>query len=250
MQSLTSYYLIKIQNKMKKNLFIALAAFLLVATSSCKRTVEGENNRWNANKQEVEEMRAKYSNFEAALDEIMEKAEAKMNEAESASSEDASIKLMTAANSIITSSFVPKLKKFDSKVNDIEDLAAKAAQIPGDHSDNDAAWTAKNSADRAIRDARKSLNSAQINNLSAAESIVNSAMQNLDRAKSRLNNVISKAKEKQEAKEKAEEDKKAAENAAKTEEKKKAQPVKCSYCGKNNDPGSKECGGCGAPVEG
>jgi hypothetical protein len=235
---------------MKKLLFFALAALLLVANTSCKRTVEGESNKWKANKQSVEQMRANYSNFGAAFDEILEKAEAKMNEAESASSEDQSIKLMAEANGIISSSFVNKLKNFDRKVNDIEDLAAKAAQIPGDHSDNDAAWVAKNSADRAIRDARNSLKSAQISNVAAAEGVVSSAMQNLERAEKRLKDVISKTEKKIDDKEKAEEDKKAQEEAAKAEEEKKAEPVKCGYCGKMNDPGAKECGSCGAPIEG
>ncbi len=233
---------------MKKSLLFALMAVLLVFSTACKRTAEGESNRWKANKKTLEQLKAQYPNFSAAFDEVLQKAEAKMQAAENAGSEDESIKMMAEANRIATPSFVTKLKGMDSKINTIEDLAAKAAQASTDHSDSDAAWSAKTSADRAIQDARSSIKSAKVTSVAAADGVVNSAIQNLERAEKRLQDVIKTSKDKKDAQDKAKEDKKVAEDEKKAAEEKKKSPIKCGYCGKMNEAGSVECASCGASL--
>ena len=59
---------------MKTQLTLCLLAVLFLFSTSCKRTVEGENNRWESNKQQIEKLKAKYPSFSGALNEVMRQA--------------------------------------------------------------------------------------------------------------------------------------------------------------------------------
>lgn len=234
---------------MKKLFFLALGAALLILNTACKQTVEGESNRWESNKQRIEKLKAKYPGFSSALDEVMTQAEAKFNEAESVSGDEGKIELLSAANKIASPNFVTQLDGLDSKINNIEDLAAKAAQESTDHSDRDAAWTAKTSATRAIEEARKQVRSANASSITAAEGVIEGIVLNLNRAEERLQKVVKTAEDKKAAEEKAAEDEKTAEDDAKAAEEEKKAAIKCGYCGTMNDAGTAKCNSCGAAIE-
>lgn len=234
---------------MKNFIFLAFLGALLLGQTACKRSVEGETQSWEANKGNIQKLSAKYSNFKPAFEEILKKAEAKMSEAQGLNDEKAKISAMSEANSIIRPKFVRGLEGMDRKISTLEDLMAKAAQQSKDHSDRDAAWAAKSSGDRAIREARELIRSAKVSSAAVADGIVSDAERQLASAQKRLQEVVKVAKEKAEADKQAQADEKAAETAKEEAEEKKASPIKCAHCGNMNKPGSLKCSSCTAPLE-
>lgn len=234
---------------MKKLLFLALAAVFLVVNTACKRTVEGENNKWESNKERIGKLKAKYPGFSSPLNEVMTQAEAKFKEAETVSGEEGKIELLSAANKIASPNFVTKLDGLDRKINNIEDLATKAAQAATDESDREAAKSAKRSATVAIENARREVRNAKANSIASAEAVIEGITLNLNRAEDRLEKVLKVAEAKKDAEEKTAEDEKTAEEDAKAAEEEKTAAIKCGYCGTMNEAGALKCSGCKAPIE-
>lgn len=234
---------------MKNFIFLAFLGALLLGQTACKRSVEGETQSWEANKGNVQKLSAKYSNFKPAFEEILKKAEAKMTEAQAMTDEKAKISAMAEANSIIRPKFVQGLEGMDRKISTLEDLMAKASQQSKDHSDRDAAWAAKSSGERAIREVRELIRGAKVSSAAVADGIVNDADRQLSSAQNRLQEVVKTAQKKADEKEKAKADQKAEETAKQEAEEKKASPIKCGYCGTMNKPGSLKCSSCAAPLE-
>lgn len=232
---------------MKKQYLLGLLAVFLLAVS-CKQSVEGESSKWEANKQRLSSLGAKYSNFKPAIEATLQEAQAAWDAAQSVSDEKAKIKAMSEANAKASPEFVRNLESVDDKINKIRDLAAKAAQQAGDHSDSDAAWVAKTNADRTISESQSSLRTAAPSSAGDANAVVGSIIKNLEAAQKSLDDVVKVAESKKEENKKAEENKTTAEENKKAEEEKKASPIKCGYCSTSNAAGSTKCSSCGADL--
>jgi uncharacterized phage infection (PIP) family protein YhgE len=233
---------------MKKSPIIALIAFLFLAVS-CEKTIEGEMKNFDVNIQKLNEVSAKYPNFKNACEILKKDGTKLMEDAKKLGEEKSKIAGMSAANSILSESWVSDLLDIDNKVNTIRDLIAKTAQNVKDKNDSDAAWVASNQGEEAIRQAKRKLENAVVNKPSDAAVIVRTEMSNLEAAEKRLNDVVKTAQDKVAAQKQAENDAKTAEDQKTAEEEKKKAPVKCSSCGQMNPAGTTKCNHCTAPVK-
>jgi len=230
---------------MKKSPIFALLAFLFLAVS-CQKTIEGEMRNFESNIQKLNEVSAKYPNFKNVCDILRKDATDQMETAKKLAEESSKIKSMSAANEIISPSWISDLLDMDKKVNDIRDLITKVAQNVKDKNDSDAAWSASRQGEEAIREAKTKLENAVVNRPSDAEVIVRTEMSNLDAAIRRLNDVVKTAQDKVAAQKQAENDAKAAEDQKTAEEEKKKAPIKCGFCGNSSPAGTSKCNSCGA----
>ena len=108
------------------NRTVVLVALAALALPACKKTVEGESKRWSSNTQKVKELSALYPGFSAPLKAQLAQAEKAMAAAKEVGDKEASAKAMAAANSMLSSGFIGKLKRVDSK---IKSLRAKATKV-------------------------------------------------------------------------------------------------------------------------
>jgi uncharacterized phage infection (PIP) family protein YhgE len=232
---------------MKKSPIFALIAFLFLAVS-CEKTIEGEMKNFDVNIQKLNEVSTKYPNFKNACEILKKDGTKLMEDAKKLGEEKSKIAGMSAANSILSESWVSDLLDIDNKINTIRDLIAKTAQNVKDKNDSDAAWLASNQGEEAIRQAKIKLENAVINRPSDAAVIVRTEMSNLEAAEKRLNDIVKTAQDKVAAQKQAENDAKTAEDQKTAEEEKKKAPVQCKYCKKNSPAGSTQCAHCAAPL--
>jgi hypothetical protein len=228
-----------------KNLFFILLAVSAFFASCGPATVESETSRWNSNKERIGKLGALYPNFKTVLQSVLSEAETKMKAAEAISKQEDKIKAMGEANTAASPNFIYTLEGISGKIKSLKDAVVSVQQKATDKSDANAAWVAAMSAEGTIRNSEAKLLAAQPTNASEATAVVDAIEDELDASKKRLDDVAKVAAGK------AEDNKKSAEEAKKAEEeaKKATADVVCAYCKKSWPAGTKECGGCGAPIK-
>ena len=222
---------------------VALAAVgLLLLTSACKKTVEGESKAFEANQAKVKELAVHYPGLKVPLEARLKAASAAFEEAKGASDEKAKVEKMNAANKKLMGGFVGDLQGLDTKVKALRSKAVDAATRSSDESDRLGAKVASESATKVLDQVEASLKAGGKDEASAA-ALVKKALSDLDAAGKDLDKVLASSKGKTEAKTKGEAEAK----ATKAKEEAKTAPWKCGYCGRQNDHALTGCGGCGAP---
>ena len=228
---------------MKKTLF-ALLIFLSLSIA-CKKSVESEKNKWEANKQLIQQLAVEYPTFKTVLTTIENNATQAMQSAEKMSDEKQKIEAMAKANAMATPQFVSDLEKFDATIAKLKELSASAIQNAHDDNDAEAAQKASTDAETAIYDAKELIANANVTTEAEAGIIITKAISQLTSVTGILENIMNVASGKKSDEEKAkteQEDKEKAEKEALAD-------VKCEYCATMNKHDAAKCASCGAPIE-
>ena len=227
---------------------VALGAGLFL-TASCKKTVEGENQAWTRNLQQVQELAAQYPGFANALREQQKNAEAAMAGAREISDKEASAKKMAEANSLLGDGFVYTLSRLDSKQKELRSKLITASTEAEHVADAAGARAAADDAQRILRNLDDALKTGAPD-AATASGVLRRIDGDLQSAGSNLDRVIASAKQR-----KAELAKAAGASGATTPTNggAPAAPVakvqwKCTYCQHMNDDARTKCENCGAPA--
>ena len=226
---------------------LLITAVLLVA--SCKATVEGEQKKWASNKKRVQELSALYSGFSTALSAQQKKAEAVMKAAEGESDQEAKLKKMRQANTLLGGGFVGKLGGIDRKKKRVRDKITTATTKARSNLDRMAAKQVSKNARQVLQEAESRLKRGAKTTVGAGavlrqvDTDLSDAMRNLDRVISKFKKKAKKGKLKKKfgkGKGKGGKGKPAAGKPA-------ANRWKCEYCQRSNATSAGKCTNCGAP---
>jgi hypothetical protein len=226
----------KIHQHMKK-LCILFVALLLLA--SCSRSVEGETSAWASNKTRLNELKALYPGFSAALESMMGQAESAWNAASSISNEDEKIAKMAEANALIGSGWVGDLGAIDSQKRKLRDEASRLnskAKTPADRMN---ATSINSSASMTVSRVESDLRMGAADAAGAA-AIVRRATEDLRSAQKMVDDMESNLRKSTSTTTTA-----GGSNDTKPADVEPATWT-CGYCSKTNDKSAHECGGCGA----
>ncbi len=231
-----------------------LATFALAA---CSKTVEGETKAWERNQSQAAGLKALYPGFTAALDQQLQRAQAAMEAAKTASEEDKP-KRMAEANALLAGGWVGELQDLDG---DIKGLRAKITQATTGAKDETARLAVRQVADdaqRVIAQVEERLKQGA-SDAAAAGAIVTKLGGDLEAAAKNVETVIKAQAEAAKAAQPvaATDGGQPAPVAPGADGAQPAQPGqpapaatwKCAYCGGSNPASATKCQGCGAPKE-
>jgi rubrerythrin len=234
---------------MRANAVAVVVLGVGLLSASCKRTVEGEDQAWNANLRHVQELSAQYPGFANALTEQKKRAEEAMAAARTVGDKEQAARKMGEANALLGSGFVSTLGQLDSRTRALRAKLVTATTDAEHGSDQAGAKVATDDAQRILRNADDALKSGA-GDPDAAGALLRKIDGDLTSASSNLDRVIASAKSR-----KTEATKAAAAaaggSAAAAASGGSAAPVKvtwkCTYCDHINDDSAKKCPNCGAP---
>lgn len=216
-------------------LLLSLSLMALVGTG-CKKTVKGEESRWNSGNKKIDELMTLYPGFKKALRKQRKAAKKLYEAAQSVEDKKAKIKQLSAANNALTGGFVDHLAKADAKIKGIRSqlIEASSAKVK----DKAKAQASIDEAKRILTEVDAMLKRGAPHPM-AATTIMNKIAGELTAAEGHLRNVIPKRAKPATAK---------PAKAAGAVPAKKAEPAKwtCEYCNHVNDPAAHSCKNCGA----
>lgn len=218
---------------------------LLVSTVSCKKSVEGEQQAWKTNVEQVKGLMATYPGFTPPLEQRMTKA-TELHDAADSLDGDAKIDKLSEANSALMAGWVRDLQGLDEAMKSLRTKRVEAAAQAGDESSRLGAKVAAEDAQKALDRAEKALGAGAKDEASAT-AVVKSVKSDIETAAKAVEAVLKADKSKKDDKAAKEEAKDAKDAAAKVEADAKVAPWKCEYCGAENPHDEANCKSCGAP---
>jgi hypothetical protein len=227
-------------------LFILLGLSLF---TSCSSTPEAELKRFEQNIKDLEGISAKFPAFRPAVEYVKKDAIQQMEDAKKLQDGDAKLNALVAANKTARPAFVNHLNDIESLMNNLPGLYSKVTQTAKEETDISAARTANYSNEEILYQAKNNLSSARVSNTNEANAISASILETLKAAEKRMNDILERIEEKNNAAEAADKEKQKEEEAAKSAEEAKKQPIKCKYCSVMCEAGSTKCKSCGAPLQ-
>lgn len=223
-----------------RSVFTVFAAMLLMV-AGCKKSVEGETQRWEAGVKDVKALAAQYPGFKPALDARLAAAQSIHDAAESLGDEE-KIQKLSEANARLRDDFVGKLGALADTMKKLREKRVQAAAGAGDESSRLAAKVAAEDAGKALDRADATLASGASDE-AAAVAVLDKIAADLDAADKAIDKVLgADADKKADAKSQAEADAK-----SKADAEAKVAPWKCEYCGAENPHTEGSCTACGAP---
>jgi ribosomal protein L40E len=224
---------------------VAWIAVVMLLLAGCKKSVEGEQQAWKTNVEQVKALMATYPGFQPALDQRMTKA-TELHDAADGLDGDAKIDKLSEANSALMTGWVRDLQGLDEAMKDLRTKRVEAAAQAGDESSRLGAKVAAEDAQKALDRVQKVLESGAKDEASAT-AVVKSAKSDIETAAKAVDAVLKADKSKKDEKAAKEEAKDAKDAAAKAEAEAKAAPWKCEYCGAENPHDATQCSQCAAP---
>lgn len=220
---------------------LTIVATLVLLLSGCKKTVEGEQQRWDANVGEVRGLMAKYPGFKPALEARLTRAQA-IYDAAGSLGDEAKIAKLAEANGVIGQDFVADLRGLEDKLKKLRESRVEAAAKAGDESSRLGAKVAAEDAGATITRVEATLATGASDEAGAA-AVLDKIDGDIATAQAAVDKVLAADREKKDdAKAKADADAK-----AKADADAKVAPWKCGYCGAENSHEHGACASCGAP---
>ena len=231
---------------MKKSL--SLIIILVVATLSCKKTIESEQKAWEINIRRSNQLSIEYPNFSQLIREQIDAAELIMNESSSITDEKAKISKMAEANVQIMKGFIRNLENIKSIKTDIRKKAIEARGLKALYNEMTMINHAISDSERTIMESDLKVKTA-VNTRTEADALTGLILTDLKNAESNLDRAIAVIKDRESAEKAkiAETQKQLIDNTAAKE--KAEAPVICKYCGTYNLASALTCKGCGASLK-
>lgn len=224
----------------------ALLLMVILAGLSCKKTVEGENKRWQRSTQQIQALTGLYPGFAAPLKARLTQAQALMDSAQQLSDKQAAANKMAEANSQLTSGFVGILGRIDGSMRSLREKVVTVSTSAATDTERQAAKTAADSAQRVLRSVTDLLKAGAAD-ATAADAVARRVEADLRSADQSLDVVLRAQKERAQAAAKAQQAEAEAKRAQETAKEQATKPWKCEYCGHENPVSAEKCSNCGAP---
>lgn len=224
---------------------MAWLAVLMLLLGGCKKSVEGEQQAWKTNVEQVKGLMATYSGFTPALEQRMTKA-SELHDAADSLDGDAKIDKLSEANSALMAGWVRDLQGLDESMKTLRTKRVEAAAQAGDESSRLGAKVAAEDAQKALDRAEKAL-AAGAKDEASATAVVKSVKSDIETSAKAVEAVLKADKNKKDDKAADVEAKDAKDAKAKVEADAKVAPWKCEYCGAENPHDEASCKSCGAP---
>ena len=224
---------------------VAWLAVLMLLLGGCKKSIEGEQQAWKTNTEQVKGLMATYPGFKAPLEARLTKAGELHDSADSLDG-DAKIDKLAEANSTLMAGWVRDLQGLDEAMKDLRTKRVEAAARAGDESTRLGAKVAAEDAQKALDRSQKALETGAKDE-AGATAVVKSVKSDIDTAAKAVKAVLDADKGKKDEKVAEQETKDAKDAAAKAEAEAKVAPWKCEYCGTENPHDATSCTSCGAP---
>jgi hypothetical protein len=218
---------------------------LLLGAGGCKKSVEGEQQRWKSGVEDVKALTATYAGFKPALEQRLAKA-TEIHDAADSLEGDEKIDKLSEASSTLMAGWVRDLQGLDEAMKALRTKRVEAAAQAGDASSRLGATVAAEDAQKALDRAQKALEAGAKDEASAT-AVVKSVKSDIETAAKAVDTVLKADKSKKDDKAATEEAKDAKDAAAKAEADAKVAPWKCEYCGAENPHDEGSCKACGAP---
>jgi hypothetical protein len=224
---------------------VAWLAVVMLLIGGCQKSVEGEQQAWKRNVEQVKALMATYPGFQPALDQRLTKA-TELRDAADALDGDAKIDKLSEANSALMAGWVRDLQGLDESMKSLRTKRVEAAAQAGDESSRLGAKVAAEDAQKALDRAQTALATGAKDEASAT-AVVKSVKSDIDTAAKAVQSVLEADKSKKDEKAAKEEAKDAKDAAEKAAAEAKVAPWKCEYCGAENPHDEANCKSCGAP---
>lgn len=224
---------------------VMLFAAALMFAGGCKKTVEGEQQAYEANVADVTALKATYPGFAGVLDARLQNAKG-IYDASASLSGDAQIAKLSEANGALSGGFVSDLRALEKKIEELRGKRVEAAAKAGDESSRLAAKVAADDAEKTLDRVEEQLKSGASDE-AGANAVVAKAKGDVETALAAVSKVLAVDADKKEAKQAAEDEKSAKEAKDKADADAKVADWKCEYCGGTNKHDAKTCESCGAP---
>jgi hypothetical protein len=224
---------------------VAWIAVVMLLFAGCKKSVEGEQQKWKTSVEEVKALMATYAGFKTPLEQRLTKA-TELHDAADSLDGDAKIDKLSEASSALMAGWVRDLQGIDEAMKDLRTKRVEAASKAGDESSLLGAKVAAEDAQKALDRAQKALEGGAKDEAGAA-AVVKSVKSDIETAAKAVDSVLKADKSKKDEKAAKEEAKEAKDAAAKAEADAKVAPWKCEYCGAENPHDETNCKSCGAP---
>lgn len=224
---------------------VAWLAVVMLLLGGCKKSVEGEQQAWKSNVEQVNGLMAQYPGFKPALEQRMAKA-TELHGAADTLDGDAKIEKLSEASSTLMAGYVRELAGIDEAMKSLRTKRVEAASQAGDESTRLGAKVAAEDATKALDRAEKAL-ATGANDEASATAVVKTVKSDIETAAKAVESVLKADKSKKDEKAAAGEAKEAKDAAAKAEADAKVAPWKCEFCGGENPHDETACKSCGAP---
>jgi trimeric autotransporter adhesin len=224
---------------------VAWLAVVMLLLGGCKKSVEGEQQAWKSNVEQVNGLMAQYPAFKPALEQRMAKA-TELHGAADTLDGDAKIEKLAEASSTLMAGYVRELAGLDEAMKSLRTKRVEAAAQAGDASSRLGATVAAEDASKALDRAQKALETGAKDEASAT-AVVKTVKSDIETATKGVEAVLKADKSKKDEKAAAGEAKEAKEAADKVEAEAKVAPWKCEFCGGENPHDEANCKSCGAP---
>jgi len=178
---------------MKHSLKIITILFLSICLFSCAPSVEGEQEDWQRNLAKVPQLMEDYPTFSSVIKLQFNKAQEAMKATEAISDPEQKAEAMSAANDLISDSFVGKLASVQSRIERIGDQQDKLGSMRMKTTVVKKAESALERSNKAVRLARNTV-AKGAETIEAAEESVGEMNSELITAESRLSSAIRSAK--------------------------------------------------------
>ena len=226
---------------------VVVGVGLLLGTTSCKKTLEGETRSWERNNLRAQELSALYPGFAPAIRAQQAKAQAEMDLAKGISNKEEAARKMAECNSMLGGGFIAGLGGVESKVRGVREKTLNASATAPGGTDQLATQTVVADAQRILRSVDESLRRGA-SDPTAAAAVIHRVDGDLSDAARNLDRVVETNKKRQEAAKGAPGSGTAAPAVGGAEAAPKAVPAtwKCKYCGKQQQDPALKCKNCGA----
>ena len=226
-------------------ILVVWLAVLMLLLGGCKKSVEGEQQAWKTNTEQVKGLVATYPGFKAPLEARLTKA-GELHDAADSLDGDAKLEKLAEANSTLMSGWIRELQGLDEAMKDLRTKRVEAAAEAGDESSRLGAKVAAEDAQKALDRAQKALETGAKDE-AGATAVVKSVKSDIETAAKGVKAVIDADKDRKDEKSSEQQANDAKDAAAKAEADAKVAPWKCEYCGAENPHDLATCEKCGAP---
>ncbi len=191
-----------LKNQIMK-LYQLIIAGLLLSAISCKKTVDGETERWMNSEARLTRLMTEYPNFEVALSKVLEESKVLFQSAASETNPELKIEKLGIANKAANPSFVNRLDNLDKQIENLRETSVKLFEMAETNKNIIVADVRADNVDSVIKDAKKYLAKVEVTDKRQANQALTKGLGKLDRLERNIKSQLSKAERAKRAAEQA-----------------------------------------------
>ena len=156
---------------------------------SCERTIQKELSAFDQNIENLDKIAAKYPNFKNACNTLKGDGSIQMESAKKLKEEKSKLEGMSAANQIISPSWVSNLLELENVTKRVEEKVNNVSILANAKNDENKLITSRK-GESALRSVKTLIEDSEIRNSSDADAIVNEVIGILKRTESDMNQEL------------------------------------------------------------